>query len=127
MSKLTLNDISLANKRVLMRVDFNVPLDKSQHIEDDTRIRESLPSIKKILSDGGKLILCSHLGRPKGKTPELSLKPVARKLSELLNKEIKFANDCIGDEVTHISSNLKNGECLLLENLRFYKIGRAHV
>ncbi|MBS4027765.1 MAG: phosphoglycerate kinase [Ignavibacteriales bacterium] len=121
MSKLTLNDTSLSNKRVLMRVDFNVPLDKEQNIEDDTRIRESLPSIKKILRDGGKLILCSHLGRPKGKTPELSLKPVATKLSQLLGKEITFINDCIGDEVTNAAMNLKSGECLLLENLRFYK------
>jgi len=119
--KLTLNDISLSNKRVLMRVDFNIPLDKSQNVEDDTRIRESLPSIKKILSDGGKLILCSHLGRPKGITPEFSLKPVVRKLSQLLGKEVKFVSDCVGDDVTNAAMNLKNGECLLLENLRFYK------
>ena len=119
--KLTLNDISLSNKRVLMRVDFNIPLDKSQNVEDDTRIRESLPSIKKILSDGGKLILCSHLGRPKGITPEFSLKPVVGKLSQLLGKEVKFVSDCVGDDVTNAAMNLKNGECLLLENLRFYK------
>jgi phosphoglycerate kinase len=121
MAKLTLNEISLSDKRVLMRVDFNVPLDKSQNVEDDTRIRESLPSIKKILGDGGKLILCSHLGRPKGKTPELSLKPVATKLSQLLGKEVKFISDCIGDEVTNAAMSLNNGECLLLENLRYYK------
>ncbi|MBM4166015.1 MAG: phosphoglycerate kinase [Ignavibacteria bacterium] len=121
MAKLTLNDISLTNKRALMRVDFNVPLDKSQNVEDETRIRESLPSITKILNDGGKLILCSHLGRPKGVTPEFSLKPVVAKLSSLLGMEVKFVSDCIGDEVTNAAMNLKNGECLLLENLRFHK------
>lgn len=120
MRKLTLDDLQLKNKRVLARVDFNVPLDKKCEITDDRRIVESLPTIKKILQDGGKLILMSHLGRPKGKTPELSLLPVARRLEKLLGKPVKFVNDCIGPEVEKAVSGLKSGECLLLENLRFY-------
>ncbi len=122
MPKLTINDISLQGKRVLVRVDFNVPLDEHKNITDDTRIVESLPTIKKILDDGGKAILMSHLGRPKGKpNPEFSLQPVAKKLSQLLNLPVQFAHDCIGKEVETVVANLKNGECLLLENLRFHK------
>ncbi len=120
MEKLTIDDLQLKDKRVLVRVDFNVPLDKNCEITDDRRIVESLPTIKKILQDGGKLILMSHLGRPKGKTPELSLLPVAKRLEKLLGKPIKFVNDCIGPEVEKAVSELKSGECLLLENLRFY-------
>ena len=120
MNKLTINDIQLADKRVLVRVDFNVPLDEKQHITDETRIVESLPTIKKIIADGGKAILMSHLGRPKGKVkPEFSLKPVADHLSTLLGKPVAFASDCIGGVAEKAVAALKNGDVLLLENLRF--------
>ncbi|MGE5314053.1 MAG: phosphoglycerate kinase [Acidobacteriota bacterium] len=120
MNKLTINDIELAGKRVLVRVDFNVPLDEHQNITDDTRIVESLPTIKKILADGGKAILMSHLGRPKGKVkPEFSLKPAAERLASLLGKPVAFASDCIGDVADAAVAKLENGQCLLLENLRY--------
>ena len=119
--KKTIDDISLKGKKVLVRVDFNVPQDENLNITDDTRIVESLPTIKKILNDGGKLILMSHLGRPKGKpNAKYSLKPVAEKLSSLLNQKVYFANNCIGDEVKSSVMGLNEGDCLLLENLRFY-------
>lgn len=120
MEKLTIDDLKLKDKKVLVRVDFNVPLDEKCAVTDDTRIVESLPTIKKILKDGGKAILMSHLGRPKGKDPKLSLAPVAKRLEKLLGKPVKFVNDCIGPEVEKAVSGLKSGECLLLENLRFY-------
>ncbi len=120
MSKLTIDDIVIAGKRVLVRVDFNVPMENGD-ITDDTRICESLPTIKKILSDGGRAILMSHLGRPKGKQNlDFTLKPVANRLSELLGKPVAFASDCIGAEVKNQADLLKNGDCLLLENLRFH-------
>ncbi|NTW48508.1 MAG: phosphoglycerate kinase [Chlorobiales bacterium] len=126
MKKKTISDVSLAGKRVLMRVDFNVPL-KDGHVEDDTRLVGSLPSIQKVLADKGKLILMSHLGRPKGKpTAEFSLKPVAARLSELLGKPVKMAPDCIGSEVETMVAALKDGEVLLLENLRFHKEEEAN-
>lgn len=121
MKKMTLDDVDLRGKRVLVRVDFNVPLDSQGTVTDDTRVVESLPTIKKIISSGGKAILMSHLGRPKGKPkPEFSLKPVANRLSELLGKDVSFAPDCIGPEVTRLVDGLQSGECLLLENLRFH-------
>jgi phosphoglycerate kinase len=120
MGKLTIDDLKLKDKKILVRVDFNVPLDEKCEVTDDTRIVESLPTIKKILKDGGKAILMSHLGRPKGKDPKLSLAPVAKRLERLLGKPVKFVNDCIGPEVEKTVSGLKSGECLLLENLRFY-------
>lgn len=121
MNKKTIDNIDLKNKKVLVRVDFNVPLDENLKITDDKRIIESLPSIKKIVAEGGKAILMSHLGRPKGKVnPKYSLAPVAKRLSELLDKEVKFANDCIGDEVKKLADSLQSGDVLLLENLRFY-------
>ncbi len=121
MNKLTIDNLELKGKRVLMRVDFNVPLDENKNVTDDTRIRASLPSILKVINDAGKLILMSHLGRPKGKKdPKYSLEPVAKKLSELLGKEVKFAKDCIGDEVKKLVDSLNEGDVLLLENLRFY-------
>ncbi|MEW6557825.1 MAG: phosphoglycerate kinase [Elusimicrobiota bacterium] len=121
MSKLTIRDVDLTGKKVLVRVDYNVPLDKSQNITDDTRIIESLPTLKYLLNENCKLILCSHLGRPKGKVAlEFSLKPVAKKLSELLSQEVKFAPDCIGEEVKKVAAELKPKEILLLENLRFH-------
>lgn len=120
MSKLSLRDLELSGKRVFMRVDFNVPLAGGK-ITDDTRIQAALPSIRYVLDKGGKLILASHLGRPKGKPdPKYSLKPVATRLSELLGKSVQFAPDCVGPEVERMVSNLKNGDALLLENLRFH-------
>ena len=126
MNKKTIRDISVSGKRVLVRVDFNVPLDKAKNIEDDTRIRESLPTIEHLLSQGGKVILMSHLGRPKGKSPEFSLEPVAKRLSELLGKPVHFASDCIGAAAETAVSKLQNGEVLLLENVRFYKEEEAN-
>lgn len=119
MNKLTIDNIQLKGKRVLVRVDFNVPM-KDGKVTDDTRILESLPTIKKILADGGRAILMSHLGRPKGKVnPEFSLKPVATRLSEIIGKPVIMAPDCIGAEVERMAAGLKDGECMLLENLRF--------
>ncbi len=120
MNKLTIDDVDLKNKRVLVRVDFNVPLDKEGNITDDTRIVASLPTIKKVLKSGGKAILMSHLGRPKKRAPEFSLRPCAKKLSELLGKPVRFVEDCIGPEVETAVAELQPGECLLLDNLRFY-------
>jgi phosphoglycerate kinase len=127
MQKKTLSDISIQGKRVLMRVDFNVPLDNNKNITDDKRIVESLPSIKKVLDEGGRLILMSHLGRPKGKVNnEYTLAPVALKLSELLNRPVTMANDCIGSEVKQQVLALKDGEVILLENLRFHSEEEAN-
>ena len=121
MQKKTLTDIAIKGKRVLMRVDFNVPLDDNKKITDDKRILESLPSIKKVLNDGGRLILMSHLGRPKGKVnPDFSLAPVAVKLAELLGSPVTMAKECIGSEVTQQVLAMKDGEVILLENLRFH-------
>ncbi len=121
MNKKTIDNISLKGKRVLVRVDFNVPLDENFNVTDDKRIVESLPTIKKIMEEGGKAILMSHLGRPKGQpNPKYSLKPAAKKLSELIKKEVKMAPDCIGDEVKKMTADLKEGEVLLLENLRYH-------
>ncbi len=120
MKKMTVDDIQVAGKRVLIRVDFNVPL-KDGKVADDNRIKAALPTIKKILNDGGRAILCSHLGRPKGKVvPEMSLRPVAEHLADLLGKPVKFASDCIGGEAEQKAKNLADGQCLLLENLRYY-------
>jgi phosphoglycerate kinase len=121
MNKKTIDQIALAGKRVLVRVDFNVPFDEKKNVSDDKRIVESLPTIKKIIAEGGKAILMSHLGRPKGQpNPKYSLEPVAKRLSELLGKEVKMAPDCIGPEVKAMVEALKPGEVLLLENLRFH-------
>lgn len=121
MPKLTIDDLNLKGQSVLMRVDFNVPLDDKLQITDDLRIRASLPSIEKVIKSGGRAILCSHLGRPKGvKKAEFSLRPAALHLAELLGQEVKFAPDCIGPEVEALKQGLKDGEVLLLENLRFH-------
>jgi phosphoglycerate kinase len=118
----TLNDLNFKNKRALIRVDFNVPLDKSFNVTDDNRIRATIPTLKKILSDGGSLILMSHLGRPKeGPEEKYSLKHTIKTVEKLLGTAVKFANDCIGEDAYKISSVLKPGEVLILENLRFYK------
>jgi len=115
-----LDEIPVSGKRVLMRVDYNVPL-KGETITDDNRIRQSLPTLQMALDGGASLVVCSHLGRPKGvPAPEFSLKPVAARLAELLGREVKMAPDCIGAEVKAMAEALKPGEVLLLENLRFH-------
>ncbi len=119
MSKLSISDLDLC-KRVFMRVDFNVPIADGR-ITDDTRIEAALPSIRYVFEKGGRLILASHLGRPKGKPePKYSLRPVAARLGELLGKAVAFAPDCVGPEVEKMVSELQNGQALLLENLRFH-------
>jgi phosphoglycerate kinase len=120
MGKLSISDLDLRGKRVFMRVDFNVPIENGR-ITDDTRIEASLPSIRYVVEKSGRLILASHLGRPKGKPePEYSLKPVAARLSELLVKQVEFAPDCVGPEVEKMVSSLPEGGVMLLENLRFH-------
>jgi phosphoglycerate kinase len=121
LKKKTLDSIDLKGKKALVRVDYNVPLDSSGSIADDTRIRATLPTINYILDNGGSLIIMSHLGRPKGKRiPSLSLAPVSKRLSRLLKLEVLFVPDCIGDEVQRAANELKPGSVLLLENLRFH-------
>ncbi len=121
MKKLSIDKVNLKGKRILVRVDFNVPLDENFKITDDIRITASLPTIKKIIGDGARCILMSHLGRPKGgPNPKYSLKPVAVRLGELLEMDVKFAPDCVGDQVKAIVSSMNDGEVLLLENLRFH-------
>jgi phosphoglycerate kinase len=125
----TVDSINFQNKTALIRVDFNVPFDKQFNITDDTRIRAALPTINKVLNDGGSVVLMSHLGRPLKKLKEdgsidvekFSLKHVLNHLSTLLNKEVKFVDDCISEESNVLSNELKNGEVLLLENTRFHK------
>lgn len=122
MAKKTVADINVKGKKVLMRVDFNVPLDENCNITSDTRIVAALPTIKTILDKGGSVILMSHLGRPDGeKVAKYSLAPVGKRLGELLKKEVFFANDCIGPEAKEKAAALKPGDCLLLENVRFHK------
>ncbi|MBI3325074.1 MAG: phosphoglycerate kinase [Candidatus Omnitrophica bacterium] len=119
--KRTVKDVALAGKRVLMRADFNVPLDGSGAITDDTRIRETLPTVQHILQQGGRLVLLSHLGRPDGtRNPAYSLAPVATRLGELLKRPVQFVEDCLGPEVEQRAGALKPGEVLLLENVRFH-------
>ena len=122
MNKKTVRDIDVTGKKVLVRVDFNVPQDKkTTEITDDTRIRAALPTIKYLLDHKAKVILCSHLGRPKGVTPELTLKPVAQRLGKLLGLPVQIAGDCIGPRAEGVAALLKDGEVLLLENLRFHE------
>jgi 3-phosphoglycerate kinase len=122
MAKKTVADIDVKGKKVLMRCDFNVPLDKDCNITSDDRIVKALPTIKTILTGGGALILMSHLGRPKGQRDEkMSLAPAAKRLSELLGQEVIFTEDCIGPETKAKAEALADGECMLLENLRFHK------
>jgi phosphoglycerate kinase len=121
MAKKTVADVDVKGKKVLMRVDFNVPLEGSR-ITDDRRVAQALPTIKNVIDRGGRLILMSHLGRPKGgPEPKYSLKPVADHLSHLLGKPVKFASDSIGPEVERQANELKDGDVLLLENVRFHK------
>jgi phosphoglycerate kinase len=118
----TIDELDLAGKRVFIRVDFNVPLDPQGNVTDDTRIEAALPTIELARSRGAKVILASHLGRPKGKrVPEMSLAPVAKRLSELLGSPVKTVEDCIGPEVEAVVGSLAEGEVLLLENLRYHK------
>jgi len=120
MNKLTIKDLDLRGKRVFIRVDFNVPL-KDGVVTDDTRIRETLPTLKLAIEKGGRLVLASHLGRPKGgPEPKYSLKPAAKKLEELLGKPVAFAGDCVGTEAEAKSKALKDGDVLVLENVRFH-------
>jgi phosphoglycerate kinase len=127
MAKLSIRDVDLKGKVVFMRVDFNVPLDDQGEITDDTRIRASLPSIQLAVDRGAKLVLASHLGRPKGKVnPKMSLQPAAERLAILLNKPVSFATDCVGLQADKHVEELKEGSVLLLENLRFHKEEEAN-
>lgn len=122
MNKKTVKDIDLKGKKVFVRCDFNVPMDEKQNITDNTRIVAALPTIKYLLEQDCKIILASHLGRPKGEVkPEFSLAPVAKELSKLLNKEVIMAKDVIGEDATNKAENLKEGEIMLLENVRFHR------
>src|SRR5690349_7210885 len=121
MDKATVRDVDVRGKRVLERVDFNVPLDDGGHIADDTRLRASLPTIQYLLDNGAAVILMSHLGRPKGKPdPKYSLRPVAERLGELLGRPVALAPDCVGPEVERMAHGLRPGQVVLLENLRFH-------
>ena len=120
MNKLTIKDLELSGKRVFIRVDFNVPL-KDGIVTDGTRIRETLPTLKLAMEKGGRLVLASHLGRPKGgPDAKYSVKPAAKKLEELLAKSVAFATDCVGADAEAKSKALKDGEVLVLENVRFH-------
>lgn len=122
MNKKTVRDIDVQGKKILLRCDFNVPLDKDMNITDNRRIISSLETIKYLLEHNAKIIICSHLGRPKGEyKKEFSLEPIAKELSKLLVKKIKFAQDSIGDSAKKLTQNMDNREIILLENLRFYK------
>ncbi|MCD6363340.1 MAG: phosphoglycerate kinase [Synergistetes bacterium] len=121
MAKKTVKDIDLRGKRILVRVDFNVPLTENREVADDYRIREALPTIRYLMDVGAKSMLVSHLGRPKGKVVDsLRMDPVAKRLSELLGREVKKLNDCIGDEVEAFVKGMKEGDVVLLENVRFH-------
>ncbi|WP_425806084.1 phosphoglycerate kinase [Desulfitobacterium sp. Sab5] len=121
MNKQSVKDVKVKGKRVLVRVDFNVPIDENRQITDDTRIRAALPTLRYLIEEGAKLILVSHFGRPKGQVnPKYSLAPVASRLSELLGQDVPMAPDCIGPEVTKKVMSLENGQAVLLENVRFH-------
>lgn len=121
MDKKTIDKLDIKNKRVFIRADFNVPLDENGNITDDSRIRATLPTINYAIDEGAKVILASHLGRPKGKPDQkYSLAPVAKRLNRLLNKEVKFLKDCIGPDVEHTVKGMRPGDVVLLENLRFH-------
>jgi len=121
LGKLTIEDLPIKSKRVFIRADFNIPLNDNLVITDDRRIRSTLPTINYAIDEGAKVILASHLGRPKGKVePRFSLAPIAKRLQRLLNKEVIFAPDCIGSQVEGMVSRMKDGDVLLLENIRFH-------
>ncbi|GAB4390312.1 MAG: phosphoglycerate kinase [Thermodesulfovibrionales bacterium] len=120
-NKLTIEDLDLRGKRVFVRADFNVPMDENMIITDDSRIRSTLPTVNYCIDEGAKIILASHLGRPKGKPdPKFSLAPVSKRLQRLLNKEVLFAPDCVGPKVEEMVSRMRGGDVLVLENLRFH-------
>jgi len=121
LTKKTLRDIDVKNKRALVRVDFNVPIDEQGNIVDDLRIRAAIPTIEYLLDQGATVVLMSHLGRPKERDERYSLKPVAKRLSRLIGQEVKFAPDCVGPEAEKVVFNSKPGDVILLENLRFHK------
>lgn len=122
MNKKTFKDIEVTGKKVFVRVDFNVPIDENNKILDDTRIMAALPTINYLVHQGAKVILCSHLGRPKGMfNPKYSLAPVAKRLQEITKIPVKLASDCIGESATKLTSEMQNGEIVMLENIRFYK------
>src|SRR3974390_7109 len=125
MAKLTVKDLNVSGKWVFLRVEYNVPLEEKDGqmvITDATRIVETLPTLRLLIQQGGKLILTAHLGRPKGKRePSMSLRPVAAKLADLLGRPVAFVDDCIGEKVEKTAEALKPGDVLLLENVRYYK------
>src|SRR5678815_4470482 len=130
MPKLSVNDINARGKRVSLRVDYNVPIEEKDGqvvITDETRIVETLPTLKRLCEQGGKLLLAAHLGRPKGmREPSLSLRPVAVRLAELLHRPVAFVDDCIGEKVEKTAGIMQPGDLLLLENLRFHKEEEAN-
>src|SRR5271154_2573989 len=130
MAKLTVKDLNVRGKSVLMRVDFNVPMEDAggqMVINDDTRIKETLPTIELLIEQGAKIILMAHLGRPKGqRDPSLSLRPVAAKLADLLGRPVAFVDDCIGEKAEKTAGALKPGDVLLLENVRYYNEEEAN-
>jgi len=120
-NKLTIEDIDLKGKRVFIRADFNVPLDDNLMVTDDRRIRSTLPTVNYAIDEGARVIISSHLGRPEGKRdPRYSLAPVAKRLQRLLSKEVLFASDCVGSQVESLVAKMKDGDVLLLENLRYH-------
>ncbi|WP_233901501.1 phosphoglycerate kinase, partial [Tenacibaculum piscium] len=121
----TLNEFNFKNKKALIRVDFNVPLNDAFEVTDATRIQAAKSTIIKVLEDAGSCVLMSHLGRPKGKEEAFSLRHIVAEVTKILGVKVKFVNDCIGDKVQQAVANLQNGEILLLENLRFYSEEKA--
>src|SRR4030066_1349723 len=121
LNKLSIDELNIKGKKVFIRVDFNVPFDDNLRITDDSRIRSTVPTINYAIDEGAKVILASHLGRPKGKPdPRYSLAPVAKRLQRLLDKDVVFAPDCIGSQVESLVAKMKDGDVLLLENLRYH-------
>src|SRR4029079_10154631 len=125
MAKLTIRDLNVRGKRVFLRVDYNVPMEEKDGqmvVNDDTRIKETLPTLKLLIEQGGKLILAAHLGRPKGKRePSMSLRPVAARLAALLGRHVAFSDDCVGEQAEKTAGVLQPGDVLLLENVRYHK------
>src|SRR5262250_3022322 len=130
MAKLTVKDLNVRGKRVFVRVDYNVPLEEKDGqmvITDETRIVETLPTLKLLIEQGGKLILTAHLGRPKGKRePSMSLRPVAKRLADLLGTQVNFVDDCIGEKVDAVTAAMQPGQVVLLENVRYHNEEEAN-